>query len=129
MAFITLYSASIYQSSSHISQITASEFGRPISTITGSFDRINTGIYAFVSSGSFTGASGSYTGSIAFKVNQTFISSSSPTTSSIFLYSSGSNPNAVFLVTYSNYFTANPILSDSTVSSGSCNIEIGIQTL
>jgi len=127
MAFITLYSASIYQSASRIVPITASDRGTPTNTITGSFDRTSSGSYTFVSSGSFTGASGSYTGSIAFKITQ--FPTSSSISSSIFMYNVATNRNAVYTQIYSNYFSANPTLSDSALTSGSYEIEIGIQTL
>ncbi len=128
MAFITLYSASIYQSANNIVPITASDDrGISTNTITGSFNRTATGSYMFVSSGSFTGASGSYTGSIAFKITQ--FPTSSSFSSSIFMYNVATNRNAIYTQVYSNYFSANPTLSDNALTTGLYGIEIGIQTL
>jgi hypothetical protein len=110
-------------------QITASSGGKSSNLITGSFTRTATGSYTFVSSGSFTGVSGSYTGSIGFNIKQIAVSASTPPSASqIFIYTSGSNPNAIFINTYSIPFSTKPTKSDNIVPSGSCNLEIGIQT-
>ena len=129
MAYLVLYSASIYQSSSVMMQITASSGGKSANLITGSFTRLNTGSYMFVSSGSFTGVSGSYTGSIGFNIKQIAVSASTPPSASqIFIYTSGSNPNAIFMNTYSIPFSTKPTKNDNIIPSGSCDIEIGILT-
>ena len=129
MAYLILYSASIYQSASAMMQITASSGGKSTNIITGSFTRLDTGSYMFVSSGSFTGISGSYTGSIGFNINQIIVSASTPPSASqILIYNSGSNSNAVFINTYSIPFSTKPTKNDNIIPSGSCDIEIGILT-
>ena len=125
MAYLPLYLASIYQSSSVMLQITASDGGKSTNAITGSWSRLTTGSYMFVSSGSFSGASGSITGSITFDISLTTTGSkSSYSPNGIFVYNSQSNGNAIFVNTYSNFF--NDILADNAIGSGSCYLSIGI---
>ena len=125
MAYSPLYSAFIYQSASVMLQITASDGGKSTNAITGSWSRLATGSYMFVSSGSFSGASGSITGSIALDILLTTTGSkSSYSPNGIFVYNSQSNGNAIFINTYSNFF--NDILADNVIGSGSCYLNIGI---
>jgi len=124
MAFLSLYSASIYQSASTMVQITASSGGKTANLITGSFTRTATGSYTFVSSGSFSGRSGSYTGSIASYIS--YNPSVNPTLSgSIFVSTLVTNPNAAYIYTFSDILTQT--LSDSAIGSGSYEINLGIE--
>ena len=123
MAFLSLYSASIYQSASVMLQITASGGGKSSNLITGSFTRTATGSYTFVSSGSFSGMSSSITGSITSYVYlnpQVFTSS----LGSIFVAAGNTNINSFYIYTFSNMLTQT--LSDSAIGSGSYQIDIGI---
>jgi|LakMenEpi03Aug12_release.lakeMendotaPanAssembly.Ray.scaffolds.fasta_scaffold1056598_2 hypothetical protein len=126
MAFLSLYSASIYQSASTMVQITASAGGKSLNLITGSFTRTATGSYTFVSSGSFIGASGSITGSVVSNIlfNPQVNTSS---LGSIFVSTSPINPNAFYVYTFSNFLTQT--LSDNAIESGSYQIDIGIEYL
>jgi hypothetical protein len=126
MAFLSLYSASIYQSASTMVQITASAGGKSINLITGSFTRTTTGSYTFVSSGSFSGRTGSYTGSIAAYIS--YNPQAIPTSSgSIFISTNLTNPNAFYIYTFSDMLTQT--LSDNAIGSGSYDINIGISYL
>ena len=126
MAFLSLYSASIYQSASVMLQITASSGGKTANLITGSFIRTATGSYTFASSGSFSGRSGSITGSIASHIS--YNPSANPTsTGSIFISTLITDPNAFYINTFSNIFSQT--LSDNAVRSGSYEVNIGIQYL
>jgi hypothetical protein len=125
MAYISLYSASIYQSASNVLQITASSGGKSTNAITGSWSRLTTGSYMFVSSGSFSGASGSITGSMAINVALFATgSASSYQANGLFAYTSRSNANAIFINTYSDFISQT--LADNAIGSGSCNLSIGI---
>ena len=124
MAFLSLYSASIYQSASTMVQITASAGGKSSNLITGSFTRTTTGSYAFVSSGSFSGRTGSYTGSITSYI---YYNPPADTSSlgSIFVSAlNTANINAFYVYTFSDMLTQT--LSDSAISSGSYQINVGI---
>ena len=124
MAFLSLYSASIYQSASVMLQITASEGGKTANLIKGSFTRTATGSYTFVSSGSFSGRSGSYTGSIASYIS--YNPAVNPTlTGSIYVSTSNTTPHAAYIYTFSDILTQT--LSDSAIGSGSYEINIGIE--
>jgi len=126
MAFLSLYSASIYQSASTMLQITASSGGKTANLITGSFTRTATGSYTFVSSGSFSGISGSYTGSIASYI--AYNPAANPTsTGSIYVSTLITNPNAFYINTFSDIFSQT--LSDNAARSGSYEVNIGIQYL
>ena len=122
MAFLSLYSASIYQSASTMVQITASGGGKSSNLITGSFTRTATGSYIFVSSGSFSGISGSYTGSIAGGISYNPVSTSS--LGSVSMLTSPINPNAFYIYIFSDMLSQT--LSDNAIESGSYNIDIGI---
>ncbi len=123
MAFLSLYSASIYQSASTMVQITASTGGKSTNLITGSFTRTATGSYTFVSSGSFSGRTGSYTGSIVSNISYNpQVNTSS--FGSIFVSTLDINPNAFYVYTFSDMLTQT--LSDSAIGSGSYQIDIGI---
>jgi len=126
MAFLSLYSASIYQSASTMVQITASSGGKSTNLITGSFIRTATGSYTFVSSGSFSGRTGSYTGSIVSNISYNpHVYTSS--LGSIFVSTNLTNPNAFYVYTFSDMLTQT--LSDSAIGSGSYDINIGISYL
>lgn len=126
MAFLSLYSASIYQSASTMVQITASTGGKSVNIITGSFTRTATGSYTFVSSGSFSGRSGSYTGSIATYIS--YNPQANPTSSgSIFVSTLNTNPNAAYVYVFSDILTQT--LSDNAIGSGSYEVNIGINYL
>jgi len=123
MAFLSLYSASIYQSASTMVQITASSGGKSSNLITGSFIRTATGSYVFTSSGAFSGMSGSITGSITSYIYfnpQVFTSS----LGSVFVAAGNTNPNSFYVYTFSNMLTQT--LSDSAIGSGSYEINVGI---
>lgn len=121
MPFYSLYSASIIQNGTNI---VATPFGK--NTITGSWSKLSTGSYQFISSGNFgpTISSGSITGSLGIyftyrDANNEFDSG----------YYSGSNinvfatsSNALILQTYS---VGQQRFSDNTLL-GYLNIDIGI---
>lgn len=127
MPFLSLYTASIYQSASTMLEITASFGGKSRNIITGSWSRLTTGSYVLISSGSFTGASGSITGSLGLQITLTPTSSASLPTNGIFAYALApgvNSQNAIYVDTYSNYFTQT--LADNVINSGSCTLVIGI---
>ena len=122
MAFLSLYSASIYQSASTMVQITASGGGKSSNLITGSFTRTATGSYTFVSSGSFSGISGSIAGSIVGSIFYNPVSTSS--LGSVSMLTSPINTNAFYIYIFSDMLSQT--LSDNAIESGSYNIDIGI---
>lgn len=89
MPFYVLYSASLTQTGS--GPITASLDAKG-NAITGSWTRLSTGTYQFVSSGNLapTLTSGSITGSLRLQYNYNSITSSD-TSSNYFLYTTSSN--------------------------------------
>jgi hypothetical protein len=120
MAYLSLYSASITQTGT--AAPTASLFEGK-SAVTATWLRTTTGSFQLSSSGAttFSGASGSITGSLTLTVN--YRNSSSADTASISLYTSGSNTSSVFLLIQSN-----PLLgiSRDNILFGSCSIDVGI---
>jgi hypothetical protein len=122
MEYISLYSASIYQSAGAMIQITASSGGRSTNLITGSFIRTATGSYTFVSSGSFSGISGSITGSIVGSILYSPVSTSS--LGSVSMLTSPINPNAFYVYVFSDILSQT--LSDSAIEPGSYQIDVGI---
>jgi hypothetical protein len=120
MAYLSLYSASITQTGA--TAPTASVAGGK-SLTTATWLRTSTGSYQLSSSGtpSFSGVSGSVTGSLTLTVN--YMNSSSADTASISLYTSGSNTSSVFLAVQSNPLLG--IYKDGIIF-GSCSIDIGI---
>lgn len=76
----------------------------------------------FVSSGSFSGISGSITGSIVGSILYSPISTSS--LGSVSMLTSPTNPNAFYIYISSNILSQT--LSDNAIESGSYNINIGI---
>ena len=121
MAYISLYSASIAQSGSSSPNSLSIFGGKTLTTAT--WKRNGTGSYELSSSGtpSFSGVSGSITGSLILTVN--YRNSSSADTASISIYTSGSNTSSVFLSIQSN-----PLLGiyKDGILFGSCSIDIGI---
>ena len=114
MPFLPLYSAILTQTSNSISPSIASD-----NLITGSWVRVDTGSFYFLSSGSFSGLSGSYTGSIGAYL--TYAPSSSNDTGSI-IFSIANDSTASLKTTFNpSTFT----LSDSVIK-GTCSINIGI---
>jgi hypothetical protein len=114
MPFQPLYSALLTQTSNSISPSIASD-----NRITGTWVRVDTGSFYFLSSGSFSGLSGSYTGSIGAYL--TYAPSSSNDTGSI-IFSIANDSTASLKTTFNpSTFT----LSDSVIK-GTCSINIGI---
>jgi len=120
MAYLSLYSASITQTGT--AAPTASLFEGKSAT-NAAWLRTSTGSYQLSSSGAttFSGISGSVTGSLTLTVN--YRSSSSLDTASISLFSSGSNTSSLFLNIQSN-----PLLGiyKDDILFGSCSIDVGI---
>jgi hypothetical protein len=116
MPFQLLYSALLTQTSNSISPSIASDSRN---TITGTWQRVDTGSFYFLSSGSFTGLSGSYTGSIGAYL--TYAPSSSNDTGSIIFFISSSSTASLKTTFNPSTFT----LSDSVIK-GTCSINIGI---
>jgi hypothetical protein len=116
MPFQSLYSAILTQTSDSIVPNTGSDSRN---TITGTWVRVTTGSFNFLSSGSFSGASGSFTGSISTNLFYTPVNMND--TGSI-LFSILNDSTASLKTTfYPNSIT----LSDSVIQ-GSCSIDIGI---
>jgi hypothetical protein len=119
MPYITLYIAKLSQNGNTISaSLDLSD--RSPNLITGSWVTIDTGSYNFVSSGSFTGASGSITGSATVTIYN--LQSPSNNTGSIISYVL--DANTVTLQTSAYPMTAQ---LTSNVITGSCFIDIGIE--
>jgi len=116
MPFISLYSAILEQVPTNIIPNTGSDSRN---TIDGTWEKADTGSFYFLSSGSFTGLSGSYTGSIG--ADLTYAPSSSNDTGSI-IFSIANDSTASLKTTFDpSTFT----LSDSVIQ-GVCTIDIGI---
>ena len=118
MPYITLYAAQLFQNGDIISaSLDLSD--RTPNLITGSWATIDTGSYNFISSGSFTGASGSITGSVIVDIYN--VNNSINNTGSIISYVL--DVNTVRLQT-----SAYPMTSQltSNVITGSCFIDVGI---
>ena len=118
MPYITLYAAQLFQNGDIISASLDPSTRTP-NKITGSWATINTGSYNFVSSGSFTGASGSITGSAIVTV----YNANSPRNNTGSIISYVLDANTVILQT-----SAYPMTSQltSNVITGSCFIDVGI---
>ena len=114
MPFLPLYSAILTQTSNSISPSIASD-----NLIEGTWARVDTGSFYFLSSGSFTGLSGSYTGSIGAYL--TYSPSSSNDTGSIIFFISSSSTASLKTTFSPSTFT----LSDLVIK-GTCSINIGI---
>jgi hypothetical protein len=114
MPFLPLYSAILTQTSNSISPSIASD-----DMITGSWVRVATGSFYFLSSGSFTGLTGSYTGSMAAYISYTPVNIND--TGSI-LFSLVNDSTASLKTTY---YPNTITLSDSVIK-GTCSLEIGI---
>jgi len=116
MPFQSLYSALLTQAPTAIIPNIGSDSRN---TITGSWQKVDTGSFYFLSSGSFTGLSGSYTGSIGAYL--TYTPSSSNDTGSI-IFSIANDSTASLKTTFNpSTFT----LSDLVIK-GTCSINIGI---
>ena len=116
MPFISLYSSRLTQTSNSIVPNTGSDSPN---TITGTWARVATGSFYFLSSGSFSGASGSFTGSIGLSL--TYAPSSSNDTGSISFSILNDSTASLKTTYYPNSIT----LSDSVIQ-GTCSIDIGI---
>lgn len=114
MPFISLYSASLTQVSGSIIDNTSIR-----NTISGSWVKFNTGSYYFLSSGSFSLSTGSFTGSVSAILSYNPINSSD-TGSFLFTLL---NPSTASLYTIAN--ARSGLLSD-TVIQGAYSVDIGI---
>lgn len=114
MPFLPLYSAILTQTSNSISQSIASD-----NKITGSWARVDTGSFYFLSSGSFTGFSGSITGSVGAYLSYTPININDTGSISFSLI----NESTASLKT--TYYPNTITLSDLVIQ-GTCSLEIGI---
>lgn len=114
MPFLPLYSANLTQTSNSIVPSIASD-----NRISGSWARVATGSFYLLSSGSFTGFSGSITGSMGAYLSYTPININDTGSISFFVI----NESTASLQTtfYPNTLT----LSDSVIQ-GTCSLEIGI---
>ena len=119
MPFISLYNAILEQVPTAIIPNTGSDSSN---TIDGTWEKVDTGSFYFLSSGSFTGLSGSYTGSIGAIL--TYAPSSSNDTGSI-IFSIANDSTASLKTTF---FPSTFTLSDSVIQ-GVCTIDIGINYL
>jgi hypothetical protein len=118
MPYITLYAAQLFQNGDTISaSLDLSD--RTPNLITGSWATIDTGSYNFISSGSFTGASGSITGSTTVTVYNT----DAPLNNTGSILSYVLDENTVRLQTSAYPMTAQ---FTSNVITGSCFIDVGI---
>lgn len=115
MQYLPLYRATITQTSGSIS---SSISGRE-TVISSSWAKIDTGSFALISSGSFSGASGSYTGSLY--VNLIYQPLNSSDTGSISATQKDSN---TMIIETSAYPFAG-VLTDNVIK-GTCSIDIGI---
>jgi hypothetical protein len=118
MPYISLYAAQLTQPGNLISAELDAD-AHP-NRITGSWVVVATGSYNFVSSGSFSGASGSITGSIQTSIY--LLPKTSNNTGSISL--SVLDQNTLRLETTA--FPTTPTLTDRVIRS-SCSIDVGIQ--
>ena len=116
MSFISLYSSRLTQTSNSIIPNTGSD---SLNTITGTWTRAATGSFYFLSSGSFSGISGSYTGSIGLSLY--YIPTNANDTGSISFSILNDSTASLKTTFYPNSIT----LSDSVIQ-GTCSIDIGI---
>jgi hypothetical protein len=114
MPFLPLYSAILTQTSNSISPSIASD-----NLIEGTWARVDTGSFYFLSSGSFTGFSGSITGSVGAYLSYTPININD--TGSILFFVINESTASLQTTYYPNTLT----LSDSVIQ-GTCSLEIGI---
>jgi hypothetical protein len=118
MAYLSLYAAELTQTGNNISaQIDADAHPNVIS---GSWVTVATGSYNFISSGSFSGASGSITGSI--QTNIYLSPKPSNNTGSISLAVLDENTLRLQTSAYPTTLTLN-----GGVIQSSCSIDVGIQ--
>jgi hypothetical protein len=119
MPYISLYNVDLFQNGNTISaSIDPSD--RSPNLITGSWTVVETGSYNFISSGSFTGASGSITGSI--KTTIYLLPKTSNNTGSIYLAVLDQNTLRLQTSAYPTTLT----LNDNVIQS-SCSIDVGIE--
>jgi hypothetical protein len=116
MPFISLYSSILTQTSNSIVPNTGSD---SLNTITGTWTRAATGSFYFLSSGSFTGFSGSITGSVGAYLSYTPVNIND--TGSILFFVINESTASLQTTYYPNTF----VLSDSVIQ-GTCSLEIGI---
>lgn len=116
MPFQSLYSSLLTQTSDSIVPNTGSD---SLNTITGTWERVGPGSFNFLSSGSFLGISGSYTGSIGAYL--TYSPEDTNDTGSISFSIMNDSTASLKTTFYPNTFT----LSDSVIQ-GTCSIDIGI---
>jgi hypothetical protein len=116
MPFQSLYSAILTQTSDSIAPNTGSDSSN---TITGTWVRLTTGSFNFLSSGSFSGFSGSYTGSAGSFLYYTPLNIND--TGSISFSILNDSTASLKTTFYPNTIT----LSDSVIQ-GTCSIDIGI---
>jgi hypothetical protein len=114
MPFLPLYSANLIQNQNSITQSVASD-----NKIGGTWQKTATGSFYFLSSGSFTGFSGSITGSMGAYLSYTPININD--TGSISFYIINESTASLQTTYYPNTLT----LSDSVIQ-GTCSLEIGI---
>jgi len=118
MAYLSLYAAELTQTGNNISaQLDADTHPNVIS---GSWVTVATGSYNFISSGSFSGASGSITGSI--QTNIYLSPKPSNNTGSISLAVLDENTLRLETTAYPSTLTLN-----EGVIQSSCSIDVGIQ--
>jgi hypothetical protein len=117
MSYKPLYQAVIIQTTNTISS--SIDASRTVNTITGSWVKIDTGSFNFISSGSFSGTSASYTGSLS--INVAYERKNASDTGSISL--TRLDNNTLRLQTQAYPMTAQ--LSDSVIQ-GTCSIDVGI---
>jgi hypothetical protein len=114
MPFLPLYSATLTQTSSSIISSIASD-----NRISGSWTRVATGSFYLLSSGSFTGFSGSITGSIGAYLSYSPVNINDTGSISFSLI----NDSTASLKTT---FYPNTITLSDSVMQGTCSLEIGI---
>jgi hypothetical protein len=117
MPYIPLYYAQLTQTGNTISAILYAD-ARP-NVITGSWTATATGSYNFISSGSFSGASGSITGSLG--INLTYQRLNSSDTGSISVIQKDSNT----MILQTSAYPIAQTLNDNVIK-GTCSIDIGI---
>jgi hypothetical protein len=117
MPYIPLYSTQLIQTGNTIT--TSSLSADRTNQITGSWVSTATGSYTFISSGSFSGASGSITGSLG--INLTYARLDSSDTGSI---SVAKKDNNTLILQTSTYQIAGTL--NSNVIKGTCSIDVGI---
>ena len=115
MTYLPLYRVTITQASGSIS---SSISGRD-TAISSSWVKVDTGSFALVSSGSFSGASGSYTGSLYANIIYQRLNSSDTGSISI----AQKDVNSMIIETSAYPFAG--VLTDNVIK-GTCSIDIGI---